>query len=51
MKICRHCNRAIRFEGGFWIDPEATGDDLIWRETCDSHDTFVADHEPEDDTG
>lgn len=29
-----------------WIDPEATGDDSIWRETCDAHDTFVAEHEP-----
>jgi len=29
-----------------WVDPEATGDDGIWRETCDMHDTLVADHQP-----
>jgi len=32
---------------GQWINPEATGDDSIWRETCEDHDTFIADHEPE----
>lgn len=45
-RTCRHCERGIVNEGGRWIDPEATGDDSVWRETCDSHDTFVADHEP-----
>ncbi len=47
---CRHCGRAIKLEGGGeygWIDPEATGDDSIWREVCDSHDTFIANHEPQ----
>jgi hypothetical protein len=49
MIICRHCERRIvRGVGGLWVDPEASGDDLIWRETCDAHDTFIADHEPED---
>lgn len=47
---CRYCGRNITLDGdvGFrgWIDPEATGDDSIWRETCDKHDTFIADHEP-----
>jgi hypothetical protein len=33
-------------ESGEWVDPEATGDDSIWREVCDSHDTFTAEHEP-----
>lgn len=48
---CVHCGRAIVWSFGVWIDPEATGDDKIWRETCDSHDTFTAEHEPisEDD--
>lgn len=46
---CRHCHRAIRMEDGVWIDPEATGDDSVWRETCDAHDTFQAEHEPPDD--
>jgi len=44
--LCRHCHRTIVDEHDVWIDPEATGDDSIWRETCDDHDTFVADHEP-----
>lgn len=47
MGNCRHCGRAIvRDDDGRWIDPEATGDDVIWREVCDAHDTFVAEHEP-----
>lgn len=45
---CRHCSRHIEQVEGRWIDPEATGDDSVWRETCDSHDTFTADHEPEE---
>jgi hypothetical protein len=54
---CRHCQRTIVFEDGYWVDPEAPTDkddegnwldDAIWRETCDSHDSFVADHEPEE---
>jgi hypothetical protein len=44
--ICRHCSRRIYNDGGLWIDPEATEDDSIWRETCDAHDTFMAEHEP-----
>lgn len=46
---CRHCHRAIEKHDGRWVDPEATGDDSVWRETCDAHDTFVADHEPVED--
>ena len=48
---CRHCERRIVLdpEDG-WVDPEADGDDRIWRETCDSHDTFTAEHEPEPGT-
>lgn len=50
MRYCKHCARTIeQHEDGRWIDPEATGDDLVWRETCDAHDTFVAEHEPNDD--
>lgn len=48
MTTCQHCQRAIHQEGDTWIDPEATGDDSVWRETCDQHDTFIADHEPEE---
>lgn len=42
---CKHCGRVIVQADGAWIDPEATGDDAIWRETCDEHDTFTAEHE------
>lgn len=45
-ETCRHCGRPIVFSDGLWIDPEASGDDIVWRETCDSHDTFTAEHEP-----
>jgi hypothetical protein len=43
---CRHCSRRIEQAEGLWIDPEATGDDSVWRETCDQNDTFEARHEP-----
>lgn len=45
---CQHCGRRIIKDGaGRWVDPEATGDDRIWRETCESHDTITAEHEPQ----
>jgi hypothetical protein len=43
---CQHCDRRIVKMGGRWVDPEATGDDAVWRETCDTHNTFTAEHEP-----
>lgn len=43
---CIHCQRPIVLDHGVWIDPEATGDDSMWRETCDANDTFTAEHEP-----
>jgi hypothetical protein len=45
---CRHCGRDIEPDkDGRWIDPEATGDDVVWRETCDeNHDDRIAAHEP-----
>ena len=43
---CLHCGRAIVKISDAWIDPEATGDDAIWREGCDSNKTFQALHEP-----
>jgi hypothetical protein len=51
-KQCRHCGRAIeRNKDGAWIDPEAGGDDSIWRELCDRHDgSFTAEHEPATET-
>lgn len=49
MSTCKHCTRTIiNHPTDGWIDPLATGDDSIWRETCDSHDTFIAEHEPEE---
>jgi hypothetical protein len=47
---CVHCGRGIVEEEGRWVDPEAptdpAEDDHIWRETCDRHETFTAEHEP-----
>jgi hypothetical protein len=43
---CVHCRREIHLVDGAWIDPAATGDDSVWRESCDAHDTFTAEHEP-----
>lgn len=44
---CRHCGRPIvHTENDGWIDPEATGDDSVWRGTCAAHGTFTAEHEP-----
>lgn len=44
---CRHCGRVIECgSDGIWRDPDATGDDSVWSETCDAHDTLIADHEP-----
>ncbi len=45
-KRCQHCERVIELDDGIWVDPEATGDDSVWRETCDANDTFEANHEP-----
>lgn len=44
---CRHCGRSTTLDAGRWVDPVASGDDLVWRETCDAHDTFTAEHEPD----
>lgn len=47
MTTCKHCDRVIVLDNvKGWIDPQANGDDSVWRETCDSHDTFTAEHEP-----
>lgn len=43
---CAHCARNIVREDGCWVDPEATGDDSMWRETCDGNETFEAEHAP-----
>lgn len=41
---CVFCGRGIIEVDGIWVDPQATGDDEVWRETCDSSPTFVAGH-------
>lgn len=46
MAVCKHCDRDIVAAVGMWVDPDATGDDDMWREVCDGNDTFVAEHEP-----
>jgi hypothetical protein len=49
---CQHCDRQISFvRGEGWVNREAplTGDDSMWRETCeDPRETagFTAEHEP-----
>jgi hypothetical protein len=48
---CKHCGRSITRENDTWVDTNATGDDAVWRETCDSHDTFTAEHEPDEEEG
>lgn len=42
---CIHCQRAVIQVEGRWVDPLATGDDILWRETCEEHDTRMAEHE------
>lgn len=47
--ICLHCERRIIYDvdSEDWVDPEATGDDVMWRETCqDNHEDRIAAHEP-----
>lgn len=53
MSTCRHCQRTIIFDPEYrgWVDPEASGDDLMWRETCDEVLLFSAEHEPEESPG
>lgn len=50
MSTCKHCGRAVTEVAGAWVDPEAIGDDSIWRETCDKNDTFTAEHEVDEET-
>ena len=48
MAVCVFCQREIVQTEEGWIDPMATGDDSIWRQICPDHDTFDADHVPEE---
>lgn len=44
---CRRCGRSIILVEGRWVDPQATDDDVIWRETCDeNNEDRIAAHEP-----
>lgn len=51
MTTCRYCERTITLEGDTWIDPEASGDDAIWREACDAHYSFHMDQHVPDGGG
>jgi hypothetical protein len=42
---CFHCGRTITATPTGWADMQATGDDKIWRYTCDENDTYPSDHE------
>ena len=46
---CKHCHRQIKELNGEWIDPNATGDDEVWRYSCDEneHDIYAS-HEPQE---
>lgn len=46
MATCRYCHREIQLVDLGWVDTNATGDDALWREVCDSNDTFTAEHAP-----
>ena len=46
--ICKFCQRGIVEVDRAWVDPEATGDDAVWRETCESnHLDRIGAHEPQ----
>ena len=49
--VCRLCGREVVEDDGKWIDPEAAGDDVVWRETCGEASTIYAEHEPETGPG
>lgn len=45
--VCLFCERPVRFDPtvGLWVDPMATGDDSMWRETCEANTgSFTAEH-------
>lgn len=45
MKNCIYCNRAVTLTDEGWADPNATGDDEIWRLVCDQNGSFPATHD------
>ncbi|CAB4145885.1 hypothetical protein UFOVP1219_21 [uncultured Caudovirales phage] len=45
---CKHCQREIVSTEEGWADPLATGDDSVWRLSCDKNDTFTAEHDVEE---
>ena len=48
---CVYCERTIIATPTGWADMQATGDDKIWKYTCDEHDTFPSDHESAEKLG
>lgn len=43
-RSCAYCSRPVVPTADGWADPEATGDDLIWRFTCDENSSFPSEH-------
>lgn len=43
--ICKHCERDVFLTDEGWADPNATGDDEIWRLTCDGNEAWPSEHE------
>lgn len=45
MDTCIYCARTIQETDTYeWADMAATGDDIVWRYTCDKNDSFLAVH-------
>ena len=45
MDTCIYCARTVKLtDTGEWADMAATGDDIIWRYTCDENDSFQGEH-------
>lgn len=46
---CQHCQRRIIEREGEWLDPNASGDDRIWRYVCDGNiEEIYPYHQPEE---
>lgn len=44
---CQYCQRKIRNTTDGWADPNAKGDDKLWRYVCDENiEDIYAHHEP-----
>lgn len=41
---CAYCSRPVVLTAEGWADPQATGDDLMWRFTCEGVEHFLSEH-------